>query len=72
MHDGFQMVIDAIKRQKSADPAKIRDGIEATTKFVGVNGIYSMTSADHMGLDLSGFRIVEIKKGEWSPIEETK
>ena len=26
MHDGFQMVVDAIKRQKSAEPAKIRDG----------------------------------------------
>lgn len=72
MHDGFQIVIDAIKRQKQADPAKIRDGIEATTKFVGVNGIYSMSPADHMGLDLSGFRIVEIKKGDWSPIEQTK
>lgn len=55
MHDGFQMVVDAIKRQKSAEPAKIRDGIEATTKFVGVNGVYSMTTTDHMGLDLSGF-----------------
>jgi branched-chain amino acid transport system substrate-binding protein len=72
MHDGFQMVVDAIKRRKSAEPAKIRDGIEATTKFVGVNGVYSMTASDHMGLDLSGFRIVEIKQGDWSPIDQTK
>ncbi len=72
MHDGFQMVVDAIKRQKSAEPAKVRDGIEATTKFVGVNGVYSMTASDHMGLDLSGFRIVEIKQGDWSPVDETK
>ena len=72
MHDGFQMVVDAIKRQKSAEPAKIRDGIEATTKFVGVNGVYSMTASDHMGLDLSGFRIVEIKQGDWSPVDQTK
>lgn len=72
MHDGFQMVVDAIKRQKSAESAKIRDGIEATTKFVGVNGVYSMTASDHMGLDLSGFRIVEIKQGDWSPIDQPK
>ncbi len=72
MHDGFQMVVDAIKRQKSAEPAKIRDGIEATTKFVGVNGVYSMTTTDHMGLDLSGFRIVEIKQNDWSSIGKTK
>jgi branched-chain amino acid transport system substrate-binding protein len=72
MHDGFQMVVDAIKQEKSAEPARIRDGIEATTKFVGVNGVYSMTATDHMGLDLSGFRIVEIKQGDWSPVDQAK
>jgi branched-chain amino acid transport system substrate-binding protein len=72
MHDGFQMVVESIKRQKSSEPAKIRDGIEATKNFVGVNGVYSMSATDHMGLDLSGFRIVEIKDGNWSPITPTK
>jgi branched-chain amino acid transport system substrate-binding protein len=72
MHDGFLMVVEAIKRTGSAEPAKIRDGLETTKDFVGVNGIYSMTASDHMGLDLTGFRMVEIKNGNWSPIAEGK
>jgi len=71
MHDGFQMVVDAIKRS-GAESAKIRDGLEATKGFVGVNGVYTMTPKDHMGLDLTGFRMVEIKNGNWSPIASKK
>ena len=72
MHDGFQMVVEAIKRAGSTEPAKIRDALEATKGFVGVNGVYTMTSKDHMGLDLTGFRLVEIKNGNWSPITSGK
>lgn len=72
MHDGFQMVVEAIKRSGSTEPARIRDALEATKGFVGVNGIYSMTAKDHMGLDLTGFRMVEIKNGNWSPIASGK
>lgn len=72
MHDGLMIVIESIKRAKSIDPAKIRAEIEATKNFVGVNGIYNMTPTDHMGLDLSGFRIVEIKGGNWTPVTPGK
>jgi len=71
MHDGFLMVTDAIQRAKSSDPAKIRDQIEATKKFVGVNGIYTMAADDHMGLDLTGFRMVEIHGNDWVPVAES-
>jgi branched-chain amino acid transport system substrate-binding protein len=54
MHDGFMMVVEAIRRAKSSEPAKIRAELEATKNYVGVNGIYNMTPADHMGLDLAG------------------
>ncbi len=72
MHDGLVMVIEAIKRAKSSDPAKIRTELEATKNFVGVNGIYNMSPTDHMGLDLAGFRIVEIKGGNWTPVSAGK
>ncbi len=72
MHDGFVMVMDAIKRAKSSDPAKIRAELEATKNYVGVNGIYNMSPTDHMGLDLAGFRIVEIKGGNWTPVSAGK
>lgn len=68
MHDGFMMMVGAIRAAKSSEPKKVRDKLEVTSKFVGVNGIYSMSPSDHMGLDLSGFRIVQIKNGDWAPV----
>ena len=44
---------------------KLRDAIEATKDFVGVSGIYRMSATDHMGLDVSAFRMVEIKDGKF-------
>ena len=72
MHDGFLMVAQAIERAKSTEPKKIRNQIEATKNFVGVNGVYTMAADDHMGLDLSGFRMVEIRNGDWVPVPEAK
>jgi branched-chain amino acid transport system substrate-binding protein len=59
----------AAERAKSFDSKKLRDEIEKTKNFVGVNGIYNMTPTDHMGLDVSGFRIVEIKNGDWTAVK---
>lgn len=67
-YDGFMIAVDALKRAKSDDPADIRDAIEATRGYVGVNGIFNMSPTDHMGLDLSGFRMVEIKDNDWSAV----
>lgn len=68
MHDGFMMVVEAMRGAKSSDPKKVRDRLEATQKYVGVNGVYTMSPTDHMGLDLSGFRIVQITKGDWASV----
>jgi branched-chain amino acid transport system substrate-binding protein len=64
-YDGLSLAVDAIKRAGSTDKAKVRDAIEATKGFVGTGGIFTMSATDHMGLDLSAFRMFEIKNGEW-------
>jgi branched-chain amino acid transport system substrate-binding protein len=64
-YDGLAMTIDAIKRAGSTDKAKVRDAIETTKGFVGVGGVFTMSPTDHMGLDLSAFRMFEIKNGDW-------
>ena len=64
--DGLMMAIEAIKRAGGTDKAKVRDQIEATKGFVGTGGKVTMSPTDHMGLDLSAFRILEVKKGDWS------
>lgn len=68
-YDGLFILKGAIERAKSSDPAKIRDEIEKTKGFIGTAGIFTMTSTDHMGLDLAAFKILEIRKGDWTLAE---
>ena len=65
-YDGLMILVDAMKRAKSADKAKVRDAIEATKNFMGTGGVVNMTATDHLGLDLTAFRMLEIKNGDWT------
>ncbi len=65
-YDGLMIAVDAIKRAGSTDKAKVRDAIEATKGFVGTSGTFNMSPTDHMGLDLSAFRMLEVKGGDWT------
>lgn len=65
-YDGLMIAVEAIKRAGSTDKAKVRDAIEATKGYVGTGGVVNMSATDHMGLDLSAFRMLEIKNGEWT------
>ncbi|MGQ0681676.1 ABC transporter substrate-binding protein [Bradyrhizobium sp.] len=70
-YDGFMILVGAMQRAKGADSSKIRDEIERTKGYVGTGGIVNMSAADHMGLDLSAFRVLEIKGGDWTLIPDT-
>lgn len=65
-YDGLMIAVEAIKRAKSTDKAAVRDAIEATKGYVGTGGVVNMSATDHMGLDLSAFRMLEIKNGDWT------
>jgi len=67
-YDGFMILIEAMQRAKSADTAKVRDEIERTKGYVGTGGIVNMSPTDHMGLDQSAFRMLEINGGDWTLI----
>lgn len=68
-HDAFLIMSDAITRAGSAESAAIRDAIEATSGLAGTTGIYTFTAEDHLGLDLSAFRMLEIKDGKWTLVQ---
>lgn len=68
-YDGLMLAVDAIKRAGSTDKAKVRDALEATKGFVGTSGTFTMSPTDHMGLDLSAFRMLEVKGGDWSIVQ---
>ena len=64
-YDGLMILVEAMKRAKSADKAKVRDEIEKTKSFMGTGGVVNMSPTDHLGLDLTAFRMLEIKNGDW-------
>ncbi len=68
-YDALMIYADAVKRAGSTDKAKVRDAIEATKGFVGTGGVVNMSATDHMGLDLSAFRMLEIKGGKWTLVD---
>lgn len=66
MYDGLMILVAAMQRAKSADKAKVRDEIEKTKGFIGTGGVVNMTPTDHMGLDLTAFRMLEVRNGDWA------
>jgi branched-chain amino acid transport system substrate-binding protein len=67
--DALNLSVDAIKRAGGTDREKVRAALEATRGFVGTTGVFNMTPANHMGLDLSAFRMVEVKNGDWQQLK---
>lgn len=64
-YDALFLLVEAIKKAGTTDRAKVRDALEATKGFVGIDGIFNMSAEDHLGLDLGSFKMIEISKGDW-------
>lgn len=67
--DALRLYASSVRRARSFNPEKIRQALERTDGYIGANGIFKMSSKDHTGLDFNAFRMVEIRGGEWVPIE---
>jgi branched-chain amino acid transport system substrate-binding protein len=64
--DALNIYVAAVQRAKSTDPVKVRDEIEKTKDYMGTGGNFNMSATDHMGLDSTAFRLLEIKGGDWT------
>jgi branched-chain amino acid transport system substrate-binding protein len=69
MYDGLMILVEAMQRAKGTDKAKVRDEIEKTKGFMGTGGVVNMSPTDHLGLDLSAFRMLEIRNGDWTLVQ---
>ncbi len=63
-HDAFMLVVKAAKAV-GPDRAKIRAYIEKTRGFVGISGVFNMSSKEHNGLTKDAFALVTIQNGKW-------
>jgi branched-chain amino acid transport system substrate-binding protein len=63
--DAMNLAIAALQAV-GPDPAKIRDYLEKTTKFVGMHGIFNFSPQDHNGLSKDDLEMVVVKNGDWA------
>jgi len=66
-YDALNIIVNAMNKAGSAEPKAIRDAIEQTTGYAGLNGMFNMSKKDHLGLDIdSGIKMLAIKNGDWT------
>ena len=68
-YDGLMILLDAMRRAGTTDRGRVRDAIEATRGYVGTGGVVNMSAQDHMGLDLTAFRMLEVRGGDWKLVD---
>ena len=71
-YDGIMIALAAIERAGGTDKAKVRDEIEKTQGFIGASGMFAMSPEDHMGLALDAFKMVEVREGAWTLVENAE
>lgn len=67
-HDGLMLAVEAIEKAGSTDREAVRKALESIQGYVGVTGVFNMSSTDHNGLSANSFRILEVKNGKWKLI----
>jgi branched-chain amino acid transport system substrate-binding protein len=68
-YDALMIWANAVKRAGTVGKARVRDEIEKTKGYVGATGLVNMSAEDHLGLDLSAFKMLEVRKGTWALVE---
>ena len=68
-YDGLMLAVEAIRRAGSTDKAAVRDALESIRGYVGTGGMVNLSAQDHMGLDLSAFRMLEVRNGDWTLVK---
>jgi branched-chain amino acid transport system substrate-binding protein len=65
MVDAIDLIAAALKTTGSSDGEKLREAIEKTKGFVGMQGVYNFSPTDHHGTVLDDMMVLGIKDGKW-------
>lgn len=68
--DGISIVLNALRQLPAGlsldeQRTQVRDAVEATAGFVGIDGVFNFTPEDHVGLSADDMVLVRITEGEW-------
>lgn len=68
-YDGLMLALQAVRKAGGTDKAKVRDALEGIKGYVGTGGVVNLSAQDHLGLDLTAFRMLEVKRGDWTLVK---
>jgi branched-chain amino acid transport system substrate-binding protein len=68
MVDAIDLIAAGLKSTGSDDPVKLRDALEKTKGFVGMQGVYNFSPTDHHGTVLSDMLVLTVKDGKWAVV----
>lgn len=65
-YDALHLVVEAIERvEGDVTPAAVRDEIEKTSGFVGLDGTFTFSDRDHNGLTAADLVMYRVEGGKW-------
>jgi branched-chain amino acid transport system substrate-binding protein len=64
-HDGIMLAVEALKAAGGTDREKVRAALENLKGVAGVNGVYTMSATDHLGIRSDSLRIVEVRGNQF-------
>ncbi|MBS0712235.1 ABC transporter substrate-binding protein, partial [Enterococcus faecalis] len=64
-YDAVHILVNALE-EVGTDKEKLREALENTEGFVGISGVFNMSSDDHNGLKSDSLTMIEINDGEWT------
>jgi len=70
-YDALSMVVTALKNMPegldtAAARQAVRDGVEQITDFAGISGVFTMSPADHLGMQPGSLAMIKIVDGKWT------
>ena len=68
-YDGLMLAVEAMKKAGTTEKTKVRDALQSIRGWMGTAGVFNLSPTDHMGLDLSAFRMLEVRKGAWTEVK---
>lgn len=70
-YDGLMLIVEAMQRAGSSEPQAVRDALESTQGYMGTAGEVNFSATDHLGLTPDAFRMLEIRNGDWTLVDDT-
>jgi branched-chain amino acid transport system substrate-binding protein len=65
-YDAVLVVVEGLRKARTADREKVRNAIESLKGLVGTAGVFNFSPTDHTGLSLEAFEMLTVKDGKFT------